>query len=42
MEEIVGAGILGEPEDPALGKAEGACPICGKPTNIVVLMARTY
>ncbi|MBE0524682.1 MAG: proline--tRNA ligase [Methanosarcinales archaeon] len=42
MEEIVGAGILGEPEDPALGKAEGACPICGKPTEIVVLMARTY
>ncbi|MDF1558104.1 MAG: proline--tRNA ligase [ANME-2 cluster archaeon] len=42
MEEIVGAGILGEPEDPALGKGDGTCPICGKPTDIVVLMARTY
>ncbi len=42
MEEIVGAGILGEPEDPALGKGDGSCPICGKPTDIVVLMARTY
>ena len=42
MEEIVGAGILGEPEDPALGKGDGKCPICGKPTHIVVLMARTY
>ncbi len=42
MEEIVGAGILGEPEDPALGKGDGTCPICGKPTDTVVLMARTY
>lgn len=42
MEEIVGAGILGEPEDPALGKGEGKCPICGRQTDTVVLMARTY
>ena len=42
MEEIVGAGILGEPEDPALGKGDGTCPVCGKPTDTVVLMARTY
>lgn len=42
MEEIVGAGILGIPEDPALGQAEGSCPVCGKPTGTVVLMARTY
>ncbi|MCL7414139.1 MAG: His/Gly/Thr/Pro-type tRNA ligase C-terminal domain-containing protein, partial [ANME-2 cluster archaeon] len=42
MEEIVGAGILGKPEDPALCKGEGKCPICGKPTDTVVLMARTY
>jgi prolyl-tRNA synthetase len=42
MENIVGTGILGEPEDPELGRIEGACPICGRPTNTVVLMARTY
>jgi len=42
MEDIVGTGILGEPEDPKLGRSEGACPICGKPTDTVVLMARTY
>jgi len=42
MEEIVGTGILGTPEDHALGKGNGACPVCGKPTDIIVLMARTY
>ncbi|MEA3293941.1 MAG: His/Gly/Thr/Pro-type tRNA ligase C-terminal domain-containing protein, partial [Euryarchaeota archaeon] len=42
MEEIVGSGILGTPEDPELGKGNGTCPVCGKPTDIIVLMARTY
>ena len=42
MEEIVGAGILGIPEDPALGRGNESCPICEKPSDRVVLMARTY
>lgn len=42
MEEIVGSGILGTPEDPELGKGNGTCPVCGKPTDIIVLMARAY
>lgn len=41
MEEAVGAGILGVPED-ELGRGKGNCPVCGKETASMSIMARTY
>ncbi|MCZ7358014.1 MAG: proline--tRNA ligase [Candidatus Methanoperedens sp.] len=41
MEESVGAGILGIPEG-ELGSGGGACPICKKETEKMVIMAKTY
>src|SRR5659263_227347 len=41
MEEAVGAGILGIPEG-NLGTGNGTCPICGKATENVAMMAKTY
>jgi len=41
MEEAVGAGILGIPEG-ELGKGNGTCPVCGKETGNIAIMARTY
>ncbi|MCK5660177.1 MAG: proline--tRNA ligase, partial [Methanosarcinales archaeon] len=47
MEEIVGAGMLGIPahdQGPETNGSGGSapCPICGKPTENVALMAKTY
>lgn len=41
MEEAVGAGILGIPEG-ELGKGNGTCPVCGKETRNIAIMAKTY
>jgi prolyl-tRNA synthetase len=41
MEEAVGAGILGIPEG-ELGTGNGTCPVCGKMTENVAIMAKTY
>jgi len=41
MEEAVGAGILGIPEG-ELGKGNGKCLVCGKETENIAIMARTY
>ena len=41
MEEAVGAGILGVPEGD-LGKGAGKCPVCGKETEDMAIMAKTY
>lgn len=41
MEEAVGAGILGVPEG-ELGRGKGNCPVCGKETASMAIMARTY
>ncbi len=41
MEEAVGAGILGVPEG-ELGKGAGSCPVCGKETENMAIMAKTY
>lgn len=41
IENVVGAGILGIPEGD-LGKESGNCPICGKDTEKMAIMAKTY
>jgi prolyl-tRNA synthetase len=41
MEEAVGAGILGIPEG-KLGTGKGTCPVCGKMTENIAIMAKTY
>ncbi len=41
MEEAVGAGILGIPEGET-GTGDGICPVCGKKTENIALMAKTY
>ena len=41
MEEAVGAGILGVPEGD-LGRGAGKCPICGRDTENMAIMAKTY
>jgi len=41
MEEAVGAGILGIPEG-ELGRGAGKCPVCGKETENMAIMAKTY
>ncbi len=41
MEEAVGAGILGVPEGD-LGSGTGKCPVCGKGTQNMAIMAKTY
>lgn len=41
MENEVGAGILGIPEG-NLGKGSGKCPVCGRPTENIAIMAKTY
>lgn len=41
IEEAVGAGILGIPQDD-LGKGTGNCVLCGRKTETMVIMARTY
>ncbi len=41
MEEAVGAGILGIPEDEP-GRGGGTCPICNKETGNMAMMAKTY
>jgi len=41
MEEAVGAGILGIPEGD-LGCGSGKCPSCGRDTDNIALMAKTY
>ncbi len=41
MEEAVGAGILGIPEG-ELGRGAGKCPVCGKGTENMAIMAKTY
>jgi prolyl-tRNA synthetase len=38
MEEGTGADVLGE----LVQTKKGKCPVCGKKTDTVVLMARTY
>jgi prolyl-tRNA synthetase len=39
MENAVNCKLLGEPQSI---KGAGYCPICGKPTDRVILMARSY
>jgi prolyl-tRNA synthetase len=39
MENVVNCKLLGEPQGV---KKEGKCPICGKPTDRVIMMARSY
>lgn len=41
MEEAVGAGILGIPEGD-LGRGAGKCPVCGRDTEYMAIMAKTY
>ncbi len=41
MEEAVGAGILGVPEGD-LGRGSGKCPVCGRGTENMAIMAKTY
>jgi prolyl-tRNA synthetase len=41
MEEAVGAGILGVPEGD-LGQGSGKCPVCGRETEKMAIMAKTY
>ncbi|VVB86013.1 Proline--tRNA ligase [uncultured archaeon] len=41
MENVVGAGILGVPEG-ELGRGTGKCPVCGKETENMAIMAKTY
>jgi len=41
MEEAVGAGILGVPEGD-LGRGSGKCPVCGRETEDMAIMAKTY
>ncbi len=41
MENEVGAGILGVPEG-ELGRGIGRCPVCGKDTGNMAIMAKTY
>ena len=41
MEEAVGAGILGVPEGD-LGMGGGKCPVCGRETESMAIMAKTY
>ncbi len=41
MEEAVGAGILGIPEG-ELGRGTGKCPVCGRETKNMAIMAKTY
>ncbi len=41
MEEAAGAGILGIP-DGELGRGAGNCPICGKESENMAIMAKTY
>jgi prolyl-tRNA synthetase len=41
MEEVVGAGILGVPEGD-LGQGSGKCPVCGRETESMAIMAKTY
>jgi prolyl-tRNA synthetase len=41
MEEAVGAGILGIPEGD-LGCGAGKCPACGRDTDKMAIMAKTY
>ncbi len=39
MENVVNCKLLGEPQGM---KGAGLCPICGKPTDRVIMMARSY
>jgi prolyl-tRNA synthetase len=39
MENVVNCKLLGEPQGI---KGAGVCPICGKPTDRVIIMARSY
>ncbi|MBU4077030.1 MAG: proline--tRNA ligase, partial [Euryarchaeota archaeon] len=41
MEEAVGAAILGIPEG-ELGRGMGKCPACGRETENMAIMAKTY
>jgi len=41
MEEAVGAGILGIPEGER-GRGAGKCPACGRDTDNMAIMAKTY
>lgn len=41
IENSIGASILGIPEG-ELGRYSGNCPICGKKTEIAVIMSKTY
>ena len=41
MEDTTGANILGVPVG-SLGKMAGVCPVCGKSTELKVLIAKTY
>jgi prolyl-tRNA synthetase len=39
MENVVNCKLLGEPQNI---KGAGKCPICGKPTDRIITMARSY
>jgi prolyl-tRNA synthetase len=41
IENTIGASILGIPEG-ELGRYSGNCPICGKKTEIAIIMSKTY